>query len=274
MMPIPWEMAEKRLGCAFEILNNERPVSAQGPFHVGIDLGTSDVVLMVLDGTGNPVAVFLEWAEVVRDGVVVDFIGANDIVRRLAEKAEKKLGINISKVSTSFPPGTDARLSINILENVGLTVLEVVDEPSCVAHLLDLDKTAVVDVGGGTTGTAVVQKGNVVFSGDEPTGGTHISFVIAGHFNISFEEAERRKRQSQKYDILTIAKPTFQRISDIVSDHIKQHQVENIIFSGGTCTMPGLGSLMEKEMGMPVRIPNHPLLLTPLAIASLGLTVQ
>ncbi|MEE4363520.1 MAG: ethanolamine utilization protein EutJ [Desulfotignum sp.] len=271
MIHISWEKAEKRLQRAVAVLNDGTPSSIPGPLHVGIDLGTSDVVLLVVDGKGNPVAAFLEWAEVVRDGVVVDFLGASQIVEKLKQKAEKKLGLSITSASTSFPPGTDARLSTNILENIGLEVLKVADEPSCIARLLDLDKTAVVDVGGGTTGTAVVQEKEVVFSDDEPTGGTHISLVIAGHFNISFDEAERYKRKSEKYGILHLAKPTFQRICDIVKKHIENHQVDTLLFAGGTCSLPGLKPILEKEMGKPVLIPNHPLLLTPLAIASLNL---
>ncbi len=268
-MPISWEEAAQRLATATKILNREEPFSHTGAYHVGIDLGTSDVVLMVVDGSGQPLAAFLEWAEVVRDGVVVDYLGAIDVVTRLVEKAEKRLGIKIFTASTSFPPGTDPRLSTNIVEAVELDVEKVMDEPSCVAHLLSLDKTAVVDVGGGTTGTAVVQKGKIVFSGDEPTGGTHIGLVIAGHFQVSFEEAERRKRKSEKYGILDIARPTFERICGIVADHIQGHNVEQIIYSGGTCCLPGLQPILEKMMGIPVLIPENPLLMTPLAIASL-----
>ncbi|WP_022667382.1 ethanolamine utilization protein EutJ [Desulfospira joergensenii] len=270
ILPVSWNIVEARLEKAMGILNDETPMAFEGPFHVGIDLGTSDVVLMVLDGSGEPVAVFLEWAEVVRDGVVVDFLGANDIVFRLKEKAEKKLNISITGASTSFPPGTDPRLSTNILENQLIEVLHASDEPSCVARLLHLDKTAVVDVGGGTTGTAVVQKGNVVFSDDEATGGTHISLVIAGHFGISVEEAEKRKRKSEEYGILALATPTFQRICHIVSCHIQNQEIDQFIFSGGTCSLPGLSRLFEKELGRKILIPKHPILLTPLAIAALG----
>jgi ethanolamine utilization protein EutJ len=46
---------------------------------VGIDLGTADIVVMVLNATASPRPVFLEWAEVVQDGVVVDYAGAVDI---------------------------------------------------------------------------------------------------------------------------------------------------------------------------------------------------
>ena len=272
MLPISWDTLEARLEKAMGILNDETPMAFDGPFHIGIDLGTSDVVLMVLDSSGEPVAAFLEWAEVVRDGIVVDFMGANEIVCRLKEKAENKLGIQITSASTSFPPGTDPKLSTNILENQLLDVVNVMDEPSCVARLLDLDKTAVVDVGGGTTGTAVVQKGKIVSSDDEPTGGTHITMVIAGHFKISLEEAEKRKRKSEEYGILPLVTPTFDRICDIVSRHIQDEEVERFIFSGGTCSLPGLSDLLEKRLGKTILIPNSPLLLTPLAIASLDLT--
>jgi ethanolamine utilization protein EutJ len=269
-MPITWETANQRLERAAQLLNDTAPASAAGPFRVGVDLGTADIVLMVLDAAGEPLACFLEWAEVVRDGVVVDYIGAVDIVRRLLGLAQAKLGAEFGAAATSFPPGTDPRLSTHILEAVGLEVAAVRDEPTCVACLLDLDKTAVVDVGGGTTGTAVVQKGEVVFSADQPTGGRHISLVIAGHYGIPFEEAELRKRQSRSDDTLKLARPTLQRMSDIVAGHIKGHPVARIILTGGTCCLPGVDGVFAEELNLPVQLPCQPLLLTPLAIAALA----
>ena len=43
------------------------------------------------------------------------------------------------------------------------------------------------------------------------------------------------------------------------------------VVAGGTCCLPNLQPLLEKEMGLPVTIPIHPLLLTPLSIACLSL---
>lgn len=268
-MAITWEQACQRLDAAHTVLNKTGTVRLDGPLRVGIDLGTADVVLMVLDQDNTPRACFLEWAEVVRDGVVVDFIGAVDIVRDLLDKAQKRTGREITAAATSFPPGTDARLSTNILETAGLDVAAVQDEPTCVARLFDLDKAAVVDVGGGTTGTAVVQKGEVVFSGDEPSGGRHITLSISGHFNIPYHEAEQRKYQHDKYGILNLARPTLQRICDIVAKHIKGHDVEKVVLTGGTCCLKGIEAVFQTELGLPVMLPSQPLLLTPLAIASL-----
>ena len=268
---ISWDEANKRLDRAESILNKEKRVSVEGPIHVGVDLGTADVVLMALNAAGQPVAAFLEWAEVVRDGVVVDYYGAVEIVRRLVARAEARLGREVTAAATSFPPGTEPRLSTNIIETAGLEVTAVRDEPTCVASLLELDRAAVVDIGGGTTGTAVVVNGDVVFSDDDPSGGRHISLVIAGHFRVTFEEAERRKRLPGEYGILALARPTLQRMSDIVSRHIRNQAVDRVVLTGGTCCLPGIAEVFEQELKLPVKVPSQPLLLTPLAIASLTL---
>jgi ethanolamine utilization protein EutJ len=267
MMPLSWDQAAQRLDQAAALLDTMDPIPAAGPLYAGIDLGTADIVLMVLDAAGEPVAVFLEWAEVVRDGVVVDYVGAIDIVRRLLAKAERRLGVRLASASTSYPPGTDPRLSIHILEACGLDLVSALDEPTCVAKLFDLDNAAVADIGGGTTGTAVVRRGKVVFSGDEPSGGRHITLAIAGHFRISIEEAERRKL-SGGYGILDLARPTLQRISDIVAKHIRGHAVERIVLTGGTCSLPGIEEVFAHELKLPIQLPRHPLFLTPLAIAA------
>ncbi len=123
-MAIFWVEASKRLDSATRISHSQAPKPHEGPIHVGIDLGTSDVVLMVL-------------------------------------------------------------LSI------------------------------------------------VVFLDDESTGGTHIGLVIVGHYKVSFEEAERRKRHSEEYGILTLARRIFERICDIVNIHIKDHKVKNSFFLAG-----------------------------------------
>lgn len=270
-MAITWEKTAKHLDLAAQMLDQTAPVHVSGPLSVGIDLGTADIVLMVLAGSGEPVATFMEWAEVVRDGIVVDFVGAVDIVRRLVGKAEQRLSRKLAAAATSYPPGTDPRLSANVLESAGIDVLAVKDEPSCVASLLHLDKAAVVDVGGGTTGTAVVRNGSVVFTGDEPSGGRHITLSVAGHFGITFEEAEKRKRRPDRYGIQDLALPTLQRISDIVARHIRGHAVERIILTGGTFCLPGADRVFAHELGLPVQLPSQPLLLTPLAIAALPL---
>lgn len=176
------------------MLCNQTPVAMGSPLWLGVDLGTCDVVSMVVDRDGQPVAVCLDWADVVRDGIVWDFFGAVTIVRRHLDTLEQQFGRRFSHAATSFPPGTDPRISINVLESAGLEVSHALDEPTAVADLLQLDNAGVVDIGGGTTGIAVVKQGKVTYSADEATGGHHISLTLAGNRRISLEEAEQYKR--------------------------------------------------------------------------------
>jgi ethanolamine utilization protein EutJ len=264
---IPAWLAE-RLDMAAERVNDPTPLSVEGPLHLGIDLGTSDVVSIVLDAERRPVAVFLEWADVVRDGVVFDFRGAVSIVRRHLELLESKLGRPFTQASTSFPPGTDPRISINVLEAAGLEVTAVIDEPSAVARLLKLDRAAVVDIGGGTTGIAVLRGGNVVYSGDEATGGHHVSLTLAGNRGVSLEAAETLKRADGASVWLTV-RPVFEKMADIVRSHLAGHDVDAIYLSGGSCTLPGVGELFANEFpGHKIAVPCHPIFFTPFAIAA------
>ncbi|HAG5784626.1 TPA: ethanolamine utilization ethanol dehydrogenase EutG [Escherichia coli] len=102
-------------------LCNQTPAATESPLWLGVDLGTCDVVSMVVDRDGQPVAVCLDWADVVRDGIVWDFFGAVTIVRRHLDTLEQQFGLRFSHAATSFPPGTDPRISINVLESAGLT---------------------------------------------------------------------------------------------------------------------------------------------------------
>src|SRR5919106_3065439 len=73
--------------------------------HVGVDLGTAYTVLMVLDENYQPIAGDYRYAEVTRDGLVVDFIGAVDLLREMKAKIESKLGFKLTSAATAYPPG-------------------------------------------------------------------------------------------------------------------------------------------------------------------------
>ncbi|RJF05650.1 ethanolamine utilization ethanol dehydrogenase EutG [Escherichia coli] len=219
-------------------LCNQTPAATESPLWLGVDLGTCDVVSMVVDRDGQPVAVCLDWADVVRDGIVWDFFGAVTIVRRHLDTLEQQFGRRFSHAATSFPPGTDPRISINVLESAGLEVSHVLDEPTAVADLLQLDNAGVVDIGGGTTGIAIVKKGKVTYSADEATGGHHISLTLAGNRRISLEEAEQYKRGHGE-EIWPAVKPVYEKMADIVARHIEGQGITDLWLAGGSCLQPG-----------------------------------
>lgn len=244
---------------------------------LGIDLGTSNVVTMVVDEDGMPRAVRLTEADVVRDGVVYDFFGAVNIVRRHLEEIEMLFGRPFTYAATSYPPGTEPRISVNVIEATGLRVSKVLDEPSAVAHMLHLHNAAVVDIGGGTTGVAVVQNGEVIFSADEPTGGHHISLTLAGGMGLDLPAAEVVKK-TRGAEIWPRVRPVFEKMCHIVekslaSPALKGITVDEMLLSGGSCTLPGVLELFRAAFPEhTVLLPRPPLFITPLAIACSDMT--
>src|SRR5574339_404575 len=145
----------------------------RGKVHVGVDLGTAYTVLMVLDENHQPIAGEYQFAQVTRDGLVVDFVGAVDLLRSMKERVEQRLGFTLTSAASAFPPGVpqaEVRATANVLYGAGLECTGLSDEPTAANNVLQVRDGAIVDVGGGTTGVAVFQDGQVVYTADEPTG--------------------------------------------------------------------------------------------------------
>ena len=268
---------ELNLARAAALMNDAAPatVAPSEPLYLGIDLGTSDVVTMAVDAQGTPVAVCLEWADVVRDGVVLAFFEAVQIVKKQVAAIEAKLGRRFTHAATSFPPGTDPRISANVIEAAGLQVSAIIDEPSAVANLLGIKRGAVVDIGGGTTGVALIENGKVVYSGDEATGGHHVTLTLAGGLRVSIEDAEKFKIE-RGHDAWGITRPVFEKMTDIVHYHLRGHVPVDVLYlSGGSCALPGVRELFADNFpGVEVVLPQPCLFLTPLAIAASGRSIK
>lgn len=81
----------------------------QSPLPWGWDLGTAYIVLAVVDSRQRPVACAVQSAQVVRDGLVVDYAGGLRMVRALREQLEDSLGRKLGKTAIAVPPGTGER---------------------------------------------------------------------------------------------------------------------------------------------------------------------
>ena len=82
------------LSTAARVVNSDAPIQSNGrALRLGIDLGTSDIVALVVDERNTVVAACLEWADVVRDGVVLDFYGATQIIKRHLANLMQVLGV-------------------------------------------------------------------------------------------------------------------------------------------------------------------------------------
>lgn len=248
----------------------ETPVKGE-PLFAGVDLGTAYIVTAVVDRAGRPVAGALTRSQSsVRDGLVLDYMGAISLLRKQVD-AIREAGFEIADAMAAFPPGTmggNARSFANVLDAAGLHTVGLIDEPSAAAEVLDIENGAVVDIGGGTTGISVIKDGQVVYTADEATGGTHVDLVLAGNFKIEVAAAERMKTDPERQkDLFPLVRPVFQKMAAIVRTHLARHPVDALYLVGGTSCFPGIVDVMAQETGLAVMLPVNPLLVTPLGIA-------
>ena len=247
---------------------------AAGSLKAGVDLGTANIVLSVVDQENRPVAGAMLPSRVVRDGIVVDYVGAVDAVRKLKSQIEARLGCVLAHAGTAIPPGIlpgNVRAIANVVEAAGFDVVDVSDEPTAAARVLGVRNGAVVDVGGGTTGISILKNGEVVFTDDEATGGTHMTLVLAGAYGLSTEQAESIKTEEVASDeVFSVIQPVVEKIASIVNRCLHGHDVETVYVVGGACSFAQFESVLHKLTGRTIVKPSQPLLVTPLGIAMYG----
>lgn len=240
-------------------------------YYTGVDLGTAYIVLAVLDENYQPVAGAYRFASVVKDGMVVDYIGAIRIVKELKQELEQKLGTELIYAAAALPPGTftlDSGAIKHVVQGAGFEISNVLDEPTAANAVLKIKDGAIVDIGGGTTGIAILKDGKVIYVDDEPTGGTHFSLVIAGAYKMSFDDADQYKRDFKNHrELIPVVRPVIEKVSSIISRHISKYPVKEIYLVGGTCCLNGIEDIIAKQTNLPTYKPQNPMFVTPLGIA-------
>ena len=245
----------------------------ESPLYTGVDLGTADIILAVIDNKGRPVAGMMRWASALRDGLIYDYVATREMVFEMKKELEERLHQDLKYAGAAFPPGTEKSNSESckyVCMDAGFLDACLSDEPSAAAVFLGIDDGVVVDIGGGTTGISVLNDKKVIYSADEATGGTHISLVIAGNRKITYDNAEKLKLQYEEHSkILGIVKPVIEKMADIVEKHIRDYKLKKIFLVGGTRALTGFKEIFgERFPEMQIIRPEHSIYVTPLGIAS------
>lgn len=237
----------------------------------GVDLGTACIVLVVTDEKRNIVAGAYRYADVIKDGMVVDYIGAIHIVRELKEELEKNLDTELLYASAAIPPGTDTLdggAIKNVVQSAGFELTALLDEPTAANTIVGLKDGAIVDIGGGTTGISILRDGKVVKVVDEATGGTHFSLVVAGSYKLPFSEAELFKRNEKNHqELIGVLKPVIEKVASIILKSIEGHEIKELYLVGGTCCLTGIEQIIEKATKIKTTKPKNPMFVTPIGIA-------
>jgi ethanolamine utilization protein EutJ len=189
----------------------------------------------------------------------------------MKERVEQRIGRELKHAASGYPPGVpmvEVRSTAHVVEAAGLDCSGMIDEPSAANNVLMLREGAIVDVGGGTTGVAVLQDAEVTYTADEPTGGIHFSLVIAGSLGISFEEAEALKTTPDEQPrLLPLVRPVMEKVASITERHIRGRDVKLITMVGGSSAFLGMAEVVQDYIGVPTRVVSHPVFVTPLGLA-------
>ena len=167
---------------------------------------------------------------------------------------------------------------LGIFERSGVRVQSFELEPQAIARVVikkgDLDTYMIVDFGEKRTGIFIVSRGMVIFASTLDVGGVMLSNTIAKNFKISFEEAEKMKRN---YGLLRNApnKELFSVLLNSVSilrDEVAKHflywhthkdeenrdhpPIKKIILCGGDSNLVGLSEYLSVSMKTKVEMAN------------------
>jgi ethanolamine utilization protein EutJ len=246
-----------------------KPMAEPGPLRFGIDLGTATIVLTAVDAEMRPVYWDFVRAQVVRDGVVVDFHGAAQAVRELKARAEAALGVKVEAAATAHPPAvplSDCRACSFVLQQAGIECRSLIDEVTAANALLAVHDGAVIDVGGGSTGVGVFRNGTLVSLSDRAGGGHHLDLILAGALRLPIENAEIRKRE-QGSEVLEILRPGIERIAASIAQQCNGENPGVVHLAGGALQIPRANQVIEAYLGWPVQAYAHAELITPFGIA-------
>ena len=276
-IPIDQERVERLLPPLDASLKGKAKGTSWEKLYIGFDLGTTNLVAVALNEKCEPVQAVLKSSHsAVRDGVVVDYFSALKGMESCLQELENRLGRPIEgHAATAYPPDIPvktARVFATIVESLGFDCEGLYEEPTVAAETLGVFDGAVVDIGGGTTGISILQQGKIVYSADEPTGGTHMTLVLAGGMGLSIDEAELLKRNKKEQPrLMPMLRPVLEKMGTIVKTHLEKSGYYGrvpIVVSGGGADLPGAEGILSAVIGLPVTITPYPMLVTPAGIAA------
>lgn len=264
-------MSRQSLKQFAKLVRTGEVVEGNGPYRLGVDLGTANIVLAVVDGDNKPVAGAWRHSTVVRDGIVVDWLGAVRAVADLKAQLVRSTGREFSAAAITIPPGIDEatiKVFANVVNATDLEVDEVVDEPVAAATALGLTSGTIIDIGHGTTGVSLLRDGQVVLSIDEPTGGHHMTLVLSGAMGLSYDDAEEFKKAPANGVIAgSSVRPTLEKMATIAAKALQGQDPGAITLVGGASSLPNATEVFAQVLGHPVDRPVEPLFPTPLGAA-------
>lgn len=260
-----------RLNVFDQLIHSQKSKSTKQRMHLGVDLGTANIVLAVVDDARNPIAGISRREFAVKDGIVVDWLGALRAVKESKLQLEKLCKTTFTAASVTIPPGMSEatkKIFSNVLNGAELEVLTVVDEPVAAASALGITSGAVIDIGHGTTGVSILKDTKTISSIDEATGGHHMDLVISGNLGLDLSQAEKFKCNPDNAGLVAgLVQPTLTKMATIAKKTLAKYHPENIYLVGGSAAVPKAREVFSSVLEQEVILGPYPLWITPLGAA-------
>jgi type IV pilus assembly protein PilM len=136
---------------------------------------------------------------------------------------------------------------------------------------------ALVDTGATMTTLNILRGGRSLYSREQVFGGKQLTDEVMRRYGLSYEEAGLAKRQGglpESYDIEVLEpfkEAMVQQVSRLLQFFYagsEFNRVDQIVLAGGCASIPGIGAMVEEQLGVPTVVAN------PLAQMTLGPRVQ
>ncbi len=177
-------------------------------------------------------------------------------------------------LNVSVYPLSIAEQYMSVLEAAGYTILSVEIEGQATARALlgsdHTEPTLIIDLGRNEASLSISTKGAVTFTANLENGGDFLTRAIARGLDLSFQEAERLKREQGFRDTKACAAvfetllPVVVSLKDSINKHLMywhmheaavpgdEREVAQVILVGGNANIAGIKEYLEAELGVPV----------------------
>lgn len=123
------------------------------------------------------------------------------------------------KIFTTFAPSIHASSLRSLAEQLGYEILNIVAEPYAIARSIygardDSFSSIIIDIGGGTTDVAIVQRGGIVGTEMFAFGGRVFTRRLEHSLNLDYNNAEKMKLRYSKKDLEEI---NLKKVRDLIA---------------------------------------------------------
>ena len=122
------ELKNRTLSNFAELVESGECKKFRGRLKVGVDLGTANTVLAVVDTNNRPIAGISAPSHAIQDGVIVNYYESVQLVTKLKAELEERLGVELPYAAAAIPPG----VSEGSVKSIGYVHME--DSPDGSPH--------------------------------------------------------------------------------------------------------------------------------------------